>query len=342
MNLTTKRVISLALATTGVFLLLCTGFFAFALLNGYLPTTGHFAESVFSDVFLPLLYILGVVSFAVFGFLFRSSLTNRQMSGALPVFFASGFAALGFAVWLFSFALDFFGKAHTTPATLFGILLMVFCVLAILYFIANANPTAPSRTTAVLLGMGVVLFFLSYAFFAYFDLTFALNSPIKLLDQVTVIAAMLFFLVELRFSFGATSEAVYVPVCMVTILLSGAGGIGALIYNAVDGLPLVVHVAHDFLLLSTALYATARLVSFLIKPLAEAEGEDGDAHAFEADDSIARPSHTDPTQETFDFDEANTNEPEAEDGAVPEAEAEASLLPEDEAAIDFDSAKEQA
>ena len=339
MNFTAKRVISLALVITGIFLLLCTGFFAFALLNGYLYTTGHFAESVFSDVFLPLLYILGVVSFAVFGFLFRSSLSGRQMKGTLPVFFASGFAALGFGVWLFSFALDFFKNKHAVPSTLFGILLLVFGVVAILYFLFNANPTAPSHTTAVLLGMGVVLFFLSYAFYAYFDTTFALNSPVKLLDQVTAIAAMLFFLVELRFSFGATSEAVYVPLCMTTVLLSGAGSIGALIYNAVDGRPLIVHVAHDFLLLATALYATARLASFLLKPLFEKTDESADAPAFEADDSIARPTRTDPTQETFDFDKESSDEPAEETHSAPDNE-ETLSLPEDEAAIDFDSSRE--
>ncbi len=335
MNLTSKKVISLALAIAGAFLLLCTGFYTFALLNGYIPSTGHFAESVFSDVFLPLLYILGIVSFAVFGFLFRSTLSDRHMTATFPTFFASGFAALVFGVWLFNFALHFFREAHATPATLFGILLMVFAVAAIFYFLLNTRPVPTSRTTSVLLGMGAALFFLAYAFFAYFDTTFALNSPIKLLDQITVLVTMFFFLIELRFCFNAVSEAVYVPVCMATVLLAGAGGIGALIYNAVDGRPLIVHVAHDFLLLAVALYAVARLVSFLQKPLSASDGGE-EQPTFEADGNIALPSRTDPTQETFDFDKENTDETQEESTPAPAKEEELSL-PEDEAAIDFDS-----
>lgn len=342
MSTTSKKVFLLALALTGAFLFLCTGFYTYELLSAYSPENGHLAKDVFSDIFLPLLYMVAIVAFFVFGILFRTSLTGRRYKSVLSVLFASGFAALSTAIWLITFVLDFFGKAHTMPETLFGVLLILFALAAITYFILSASPT-PSDTYSVLSGMGCALFVLVFAFYAYFDTTFALNSPIKLLDQVSAIALMLFFLVETRFRLGGFSEAVLFPIGMVAFLLSASNGVSALIYNIVEGRPLVVHMMHDFLFLGLSIYVLTRLISFLLPPLFPEYKKEGDdlSTSFETESSSV-PTLTDPeapAQETFDFEETVT--PPAKESATPnenavnEAEDEST-----EAALDFDTPNE--
>ena len=343
MSNTPKKVFSLALTLTGIFLLLCTGFYTYELLSAFSPESGHFEKDVFSDVFLPLLYMVAITAFFVFGILFRTSLSGRRYKNVLSVLFASGFAALSTAIWLFTFLLAFFSEAHTMPATIFGILLILSALTAIAYFIISAT-VSPSQTHSVLLGMGAALFVLIFAFYAYFDTAFALNSPIKLLDQVSAIALMLFFLAETRFRLGGFSEAVLLPVGMTAFLLSASNGISALIYNAVEGRPLVVHMMHDFLFLGLSIYVLARLVSFLLPPLfreTEKEGEDL-SPSFETESS-SLPTVTDPkapAQETFDFDEAT--EAPADEAASPTEETVVEEASEEatEAAFDFDTPDE--
>ena len=338
---TPKKVFSLALALSGVFLLLCTGFYTYELLSAFSPESGHFAKDVFSDIFLPLLYMVAIVAFLVFGILFRTSLAGRRYKNVLSVLFASGFAALTTGVWLVTFLFDFFGETHTVPATVFGILLILLALAAIAYFILSATPS-PSHTYSVLLGMGVALFLLVFAFYAYFDTAFALNSPIKLLDQVAAIALMLFFLVETRFRLGGFSEAVLFPVGMVAFLLSASNAISALIYNAVEGRPLVIHMMHDFLFLGISIYVLTRLISFLLPPIFQEDEEAPSlSPAFETESS-SLPTVTDPeapAQETFDFDEAPeapAEEPSAPLANTTEAEEDDTT----EATLDFDTPNE--
>lgn len=342
MTNTTKKTFLLALALTGAFLLLCTGFYTYELLSAYSPESGHFAQDAFSGIFLPLLYIVAIIAFLVFGILFRASLTGRLYKNVLSVLFASGFAAIATAIWLLTFLFRFIGTAHTLPSTLFGILLIVFALAAITYFVLSATPT-PSQTHSVITGLGTALFVLVYAFYAYFDTAFTLNSPIKLLDQVSAIALMLFFLIETRFRLGGFSEAVLFPVGMTAFLLSASNGISALIYHSVEGRPLVVHMMHDFLFLGLSIYVLARLISFLLPPLFQEEEkpESELSPSFETENAptpIAQDLSS-PAQETFDFDEVA--EPVKEEPAVPaEAPTEESEEEPTEAALDFDTPNE--
>jgi hypothetical protein len=194
--------------------------------------------------------------------------------------------------------------------------------------------------------MGAALFFLVYAFYAYFDSAFALNSPIKLLDQITALALMFFFLIETRFRLGGFSTALLFPVGMIAFLLSASNGISSLIYTATTGRPLVVHMMHDFLFLAFSIYVLTRLISFILPSLFPEENSEAPeaVTAFEAEG--AAPTHpidsADPAQETFDFD--NTVEPKPENAPAEtsdvEQSAEVDAVEATEAALDFDTPNE--
>ena len=107
---------------------------------------------------------------------------------------------------------------------------------------------------------------------------------------------------------------------MTATVLAASNGIGALIYNAVLGRPLVTHVMHDFLFLALALYALSRLISFLLPPLfREEEDASPESPTFETENAIGHAllDPDAPAQETFDFDK----EPEEESGQAAPLEA---------------------
>lgn len=308
MNITQKKVYLIALLVSLTFTVLCTGFYIYEVLFHYNPFLGLFDAGMLSEIFLPLLYILAVVVFVVFAFLFRGSLRERAHKTSLPNMFAAGFAAFSTAVFVISFAIDFFAKQHDTMQNVFGFLLMGFGVIAALYFAHSVSPRA-SGTHATLLCMGTVLFCLCYAFFAYFDTAFSMGSPLKILDQLTFLVLVLFFLAETRFRFGAICEAFFFPICMTATLLCGAGSITGIVYMAVEGRPLVVLMMRDFLLFGIFLYALTKQISFLIPAFAPA-ADDEASGAFTPEETGAAPtpSVSPFAQETFDFDTAAEDE----------------------------------
>lgn len=338
MNTSAKKVYFLGLITTALFVLLCTGFYTFALLSDYSTLLGHFGQSTFTDVFLPLLYILAVVVFAVFGVVFRSSLTGREYKTSLPALFASGFAALSVGVWFFTFILSFFSGANEPLATVFGILVAITGLFALVYLILSVLPFAP-RTYTVVCGTVTMLFPLCYAFLAYFDTAFALNSPIKIFDQVAMLALLFFFLAEGRMRFGAISEAVYLPIAMLATVLTGTSGISGLIYMAANGRPLIISVTHDFLMFGFFLYTLTRLISFLIPSLgmrSETEAASPTVPAFETKGAITvTPVGSTYEQESFDFDREAVSTAHAE-----ETEDAKEATTAKEASLDTDSTEE--
>lgn len=303
MNASTKKAYLISILLTAVFTLLTAGFYTYALLYDFSPLLGHFGAGVFSGVFLPLLYILAAVVFFAFGFLFRASLTEYKLRVTLPSMFASGFAALALSLFLGSFALSFFAEKHAPLSTVFGILVLVLGIAAAVYFVLSALPAAPASRVS-LFGILAVLFCLVYVFYVYFDPTLALNSPIKILDQITFILLMLFFLTEGRMRFGAIRAGTYLPVAMTAALFTGAGSLGALVYAAVEGRPLYDSMMHDFFLFGAFLYVLARLVSLPLSPVAPERPVEAveSTTSFEADVSASFESAApDFAQEEFDF-----------------------------------------
>lgn len=317
MNTSSKKVYLLSLILVGAFIPLCTGFYTYALLTDYSALLGHFGQSAFTDIFLPLLYMLAIIAFAVFGVLFRTSLTGREYRASLPSVFAAGFAVLTTLIWLVSFIPALKNSMGTPLSAVFGVLMVVSALFTIAYLILSILPFAV-HTGTMLCGTVAVLFPLSYAFYAYFDAGFALNSPIKIFDQVTMIALLFFMLAEMRLRFSAVSEAVFLPVCMAATLLAGSNSIGGLIYMAVEGHPLYASIMHDFLLFGLFLYALTRLISYLIPSIiakTASAADTADVHTFEPEAPIHTAQAEAPyAQESFDFD-ANDSASEAEPAA---------------------------
>ena len=327
MKTTAKTVYALGLILTGAFVLLCTGFYTYALLTDYSALSGQFGKSMLTDIFLPLLYTLAVVTFAVFGIVYRTSLSGREYKSAIPSVCASGFAALTTAIWFITFIPNLASRNGVLLQTVFGVLTAVTAIFMLAYLILSALPGAV-HTGTVLCGSVAILFPLAYAFFAYFDPAFALNSPIKVFDQVAMIAFLFFLITEMRMRFGAASEALSLPLGMIAATLTGAGSISGLIYMAVEGHSLYISIMHDFLLFGFFLYALTRLLAPLLSAAPEAP-EVTAASELETQSSFTPIRPSDYSQESFDFDqkaEEKTEVPEdVADGEVPESSADVDI-----------------
>ena len=301
MNDQTKKVCSSALLLCLAFVLLGVLFRTVALLSFYIPTLGHFETGFFSGTFLPLLFILAFVVFACFGFAFRETLSGRLCKNTLPSLFASAIAAIVSAAWTVFFFIDFLSKEELSPLlTVLSLLLCILGVLTVAFFIFSALGSE-NHTASVLTGIGAAFFCIAQAFYAYFDSSLTLNSPIKLFEIVTFLVLILFFLGECRYRFGMIRDSLFFPVCMMAAVLSAASSFPHLIYTAAEGMPLLTGTMHDFLMLGFFLFTLTRLISPLTASIATAaaSGTDNTFSAFDATAETLAPAE--PAQETFDF-----------------------------------------
>ncbi len=76
------------------------------------------------------------------------------------------------------------------------------CVLGIIYFAAGAIPQKAKGTARVLLGYGTIFYVALTLAKSYFDFYTTMNSPNKLLLQITFMLIMLFLLCEARAFLG--------------------------------------------------------------------------------------------------------------------------------------------
>ena len=279
------------------------------LLNGYEPNLGHYAPSLSSDLFLPLLFLLTIVIAVGFGIFFRSLLTNRQLNQTLPGIFASGLAALAGLVWIIVLLTDKAREGFPGGSVrILFILMTLFAFLAIGHFIYTALGGSDNRIR-LFSGATVAVLCAFYMLYAYFDEAFALNSPIKIFDQITFFFVAIFFLAECRFYVGKISDALFLPIGMICMTFTAANAVPGLVYAATANEALVGNVMHDFLSLAFFLYVTAKMLSY---PLSVSEQGKQDVFVAEmanTDDSLYEEdddthiSEEDPRQETFHFDE---------------------------------------
>lgn len=238
------------------------------LLFRYEPALGHFVSDVWSDLFFPLIFVLALVIFSFYAFLLRGAKADEVERGGIPTLFSSAFGIVATLVWVFTLLVyvirtpRIVSQSLNPIGTVLGFLLCAAAFGLIAFFVfrllPNAHPAAPTVTA-----FAAVFFCLIYAFFAYFDTAFTLNSPIKIFDQMTAVALALLFLLECRRTVGKDSVALRLPLSLLCMVLTAANSIPNLIYAGVTGLSVYHSVMHDFLALAFFLYVTATAIPLL-------------------------------------------------------------------------------
>lgn len=214
-------------------------------------------------VFFVLLALCGVGMLA-FGLRLRGKVQLRRQAGN-PVIF---FLALGAGVLCFLFGVMQavyavgFAAEMARPFFWMG---AVFAVLGAGYFFFLLLPPAvlPEkllRTLTALCGVFAVLAMLAFAVALYFDTGLNMNSPFKVMDQLTALLFAFLLLGEVRFLFGEERYAAYLPMCGACGVMGITCGLGSLVAYLLDGAPRRVFIWQSGVYLLLGIYALVRLI----------------------------------------------------------------------------------
>ncbi len=270
MKFSVKKLHLFALLGVLLFALLLTVARTVLVLTTYDAVLGHFKPGFFADYGFALFAILGVIVFLFFVIMTREHTPRVSLENTPFSVLASAFVAIAAFAWLLDTLFSLAGKTETTAETVLFIL-SILSSLGLIAYMASVALSVSHFTLTVAMGMVTLLFCVFYAMLAYFNTAFTLNSPIKVLDQVTFLAFLLFFMAETRLRLGKRGAGLYLFCAMTAILLSAANSIPGLLYFTVKKTALLGSFMHDFLVLALFLYVLSRLIAMLMQNKSSAE-----------------------------------------------------------------------
>jgi hypothetical protein len=129
-------------------------------------------------------------------------------------------AVLSGLLLLFSalFSAYYYFKGFYTGITPLRAAAYIAAVPASFYFIITAMSRSPKRNITVLLGISTIIWAALYLMCIYFDMTSPLNSPIRILNQLSLITIMLYFTFEVRYLLGIPRPKLYFPTALLAVL----------------------------------------------------------------------------------------------------------------------------
>jgi hypothetical protein len=233
------------------------------------------------------------------------------------------------------------GYALSAGFKLKSIFLIIIGFLAILstaHFILASITTAVSSERRADFGIITVLFLALYAAYLYFDSSLPINSPIKIVDEMTYISSALFFLYETRISIGREKWPRYTALGFVTMILTAYSSLPALITYIADGTTVSNSIFETVLTLTIFLFVLSRLALSsslkekkesstvsIIKAAADKRSAELEPTTFEEEAPEATERDGDgeePSEEYYELDFDAEDEAEAEPDNEPETENE--------------------
>ncbi len=154
----------------------------------------------------------------------------------------------------------FTSEVFRAPHTLLALLCAVLSPLCIINFFLNGFVERKSSTARASFCMICTVFLSSYAAYLYFSPIFPMNAPCKSTDQMASLALAIFLLYETRISLGRTMWKPYIAFGLIASFLAAYSSIPSLIYYVVNGSSPSESVVHNVLMLTFAIFATARIL----------------------------------------------------------------------------------
>ncbi len=246
-------------------------------LGEYNDAMGYFSAD---SIFAPVAYIcmlagpvFGIVGWVIFR---KSEAVDKALPGSIFTKIASCISA---ALILYSVFCDITAKLNEAVVS-FGareILYIVMAVLAAASLVVGifSKKDAATAPMASLLSFTPVIYCAISVLYLYFDQGVAVNSPAKLICQLTYLSFMLLFCAETGLSLGRGkiySRYLFALCCAAAI--GGAGAVSSLAVT-LTGAPCAAFTGVDsFVKAGLFLYACTRFVDFAkIETAAEAEPE---------------------------------------------------------------------
>ncbi len=146
----------------------------------------------------------------------------------------------------------------------------ILALLSIIYFAVSAISVKRRSIRRSDFGIIVLIFLCCYVAFIFFDTSSALNSPMKTVTLMAVLAILVFFLYETRISLGREMWRQYIAFGFIASLLSAYASIPALIMYFVKGRIIGISIYETILLFSFFVFSTFKL--FLVGELVPEKG----------------------------------------------------------------------
>lgn len=197
-------------------------------------------------------------------FIFRET-----AKGCIPV--GAAFGAAGVASYVIYALISLSGEKQPVIGSvqtnkvgeIVSIMSLVFGVLAVIYFVLVLVGKTSGGDKHVIFGYAVILFVLMVLAKTYFDFNTTMNSPNKLLVQVTLMLFMLYFLYEFRFSLGNSAPGMYAAASFAAFYYASVCAIPGIIGFFAGVLRKPEYLICDFLALGLAFYIGSRIAAFI-------------------------------------------------------------------------------
>lgn len=241
-----------------------------ALFGDYDAAIGYYRTSaVLPDVFHVLTVVSVVIALALVLFL-----RGKTLKSSLPTLGApSKISALTLMIALAALALYYmyllaapekavYGSVVSGASSAVWVIAFICAIPGVIYFLALALGKKKKGEAQALLGFFVIFFVLMSLAATYFDFTTAMNSPNKLLLQVSYMAVMIYMLFELRYFLGRAKPKAYGAVSLAALYLCFTVSVPGIIAFFAGIFTKLDYFFCHFFMLCFGVYILARYVSF--------------------------------------------------------------------------------
>ncbi len=153
-----------------------------------------------------------------------------------------------------------------------SIITTILAIPAACYFFVTALNPAPNPKIHALLGCTLVIWLILYTLSGYFHLDYSINSPIKIYNQMALLAAMLYFLQEVRYPIERQRPAQHRAFGFIAMLMLAAASLPTLLLTFAFRLSITSDTIYYLAELAMALYIFTRLAA-CSKPQSASEEE---------------------------------------------------------------------
>lgn len=229
------------------------------LLKDYDAALGTYGGTTLLDDLTHLLLLVGGILIAAFFLLQRKKFSFPFEKDSLVYIFPASLSAitllsLGIVNLVFTMQ-----NESGFGVRLLSIFLLLFAVAGCVYFVLCAQGAGSDGVRALLL-MSVVIALILSVISVYFDKSVLLDSPSRILSQLSLILFFFFFLSETRFYIERQMPVIYISLGLLSILFTSASAIPNLIFVAVRHGSVLSTPVVDFTLFAFGVYAVIRLV----------------------------------------------------------------------------------
>lgn len=231
-----------------------------------LEPSGYFSNSILTDisnviVLFVSLFFLTYLATARKDMRFIPSFSSALSYGPSAIVGASLFF-IGFYLircGIKSENIDFLNK--------YSIILGIAAILAISYFVASGLSVKRRSIKRADFGLIVLVFICMYIIYIFFDRTTPINTPAKIVDELSFLSASLFFLYETRLSLGREKWRPYITFGFIAALFTGYSAIPSLITYFISNKVVSISIYETILTLSFFIFILCKVS--LVKELVE-------------------------------------------------------------------------